>query len=83
MDSSDRSRSLPSHPVPKRLTALSVLAALGGVDALASVSGPSEVGPGRGRRWSYAGAGPQAGRNDPCPCNSGKKYKRCCIRKGR
>jgi uncharacterized protein YecA (UPF0149 family) len=20
----------------------------------------------------------QAGRNDPCPCGSGKKYKRCC-----
>ena len=19
------------------------------------------------------------GRNDPCPCNSGKKYKKCCI----
>ena len=21
------------------------------------------------------------GRNDPCPCGSGKKYKRCCIEK--
>ena len=21
---------------------------------------------------------PTAGRNDPCPCGSGKKYKRCC-----
>lgn len=21
-----------------------------------------------------------AGRNEPCPCGSGKKYKRCCIR---
>ncbi|HLN83423.1 MAG TPA: SEC-C metal-binding domain-containing protein, partial [Candidatus Binatia bacterium] len=21
-----------------------------------------------------------AGRNDPCPCGSGKKYKRCCGR---
>jgi uncharacterized protein len=20
------------------------------------------------------------GRNDPCPCGSGKKYKRCCAR---
>ncbi|WP_411848714.1 SEC-C metal-binding domain-containing protein [Staphylococcus xylosus] len=18
-------------------------------------------------------------RNDPCPCNSGKKYKKCCL----
>jgi uncharacterized protein len=23
-------------------------------------------------------AGPTAGRNDPCPCGSGKKFKRCC-----
>ncbi|MBN1854905.1 MAG: SEC-C domain-containing protein [Pirellulales bacterium] len=22
------------------------------------------------------------GRNDPCPCGSGKKYKQCCLRKG-
>ncbi|RJQ54880.1 MAG: hypothetical protein C4530_16565 [Desulfobacteraceae bacterium] len=21
------------------------------------------------------------GRNDPCPCGSGKKYKRCCLNK--
>ena len=21
---------------------------------------------------------PKVGRNDPCPCNSGKKYKKCC-----
>lgn len=23
------------------------------------------------------------GRNDPCPCGSGKKYKKCCLGKGR
>jgi preprotein translocase subunit SecA len=23
--------------------------------------------------------GPKAGRNDPCPCGSGKKYKKCCA----
>lgn len=22
----------------------------------------------------------KVGRNDPCPCNSGKKYKKCCLR---
>lgn len=22
---------------------------------------------------------PKAGRNDPCPCGSGKKYKHCCL----
>ena len=35
---------------------------------------------------SWAGLGdvltarPKIGRNDPCPCGSGKKYKRCCGR---
>jgi len=23
-------------------------------------------------------ASPKPGRNDPCPCGSGKKYKKCC-----
>jgi SEC-C motif-containing protein len=22
--------------------------------------------------------GKKVGRNDPCPCGSGKKYKKCC-----
>ena len=47
------------------------------------------------RRTRLAGAGatsgakPQqarrkskVGRNSPCPCGSGKKYKNCCMRKG-
>ncbi|RLD58801.1 MAG: hypothetical protein DRJ05_07420, partial [Bacteroidetes bacterium] len=25
--------------------------------------------------------GPKIGRNDPCPCGSGKKYKKCCLNK--
>jgi preprotein translocase subunit SecA len=25
---------------------------------------------------------PQVGRNDPCPCGSGKKYKKCCGQNG-
>ncbi len=24
-------------------------------------------------------AGKEPGRNDPCPCGSGKKYKKCCY----
>ena len=23
----------------------------------------------------------KVGRNDPCPCGSGKKYKQCCLDK--
>jgi preprotein translocase subunit SecA len=25
-----------------------------------------------------AASHPRVGRNDPCPCGSGKKYKKCC-----
>lgn len=24
---------------------------------------------------------PRIGRNEPCPCKSGKKYKKCCLQK--
>ena len=27
-------------------------------------------------------ATPKVGRNDPCPCGSGKKFKQCCLAKG-
>jgi SEC-C motif-containing protein len=29
----------------------------------------------------YKSATPKIGRNDPCPCGSGKKYKQCCLLK--
>lgn len=28
--------------------------------------------------WGPVISGPKAGRNEPCPCGSGKKYKKCC-----
>jgi len=40
-----------------------------------------------GRADGKPGARPQAarkvGRNEPCPCGSGKKYKKCCLGKER
>jgi len=45
----------------------------------------------RGGEWRYldgkvksatepvVASGPKIGRNDPCPCGSGKKYKKCCC----
>ena len=45
----------------------------------------------KGGRWYYVDGvhkqdmqeperkGPKVGRNDPCPCGSGKKYKKCCA----
>jgi hypothetical protein len=29
-------------------------------------------------RQARGGAGAKVGRNDPCPCGSGRKYKKCC-----
>ena len=28
---------------------------------------------------SFLGNNRKVGRNDPCPCGSGKKYKKCCL----
>jgi len=33
-----------------------------------------------GRTKPLVRAGSKIGRNDPCPCGSGKKYKKCCMR---
>jgi preprotein translocase subunit SecA len=37
--------------------------------------GEGEAAPATGQQ--PADAGPKVGRNDPCPCGSGKKYKHC------
>ncbi len=34
-----------------------------------------------GEDGTYTRSQPKVGRNDPCPCGSGKKYKNCCGRK--
>ena len=46
----------------------------GGAD---SAGGETEAGKGVTVRRE----GKKVGRNDPCPCGSGKKYKRCCLPK--
>jgi preprotein translocase subunit SecA len=28
---------------------------------------------------TFQRATPKVGRNDPCPCGSGKKHKKCCL----
>ncbi len=44
-------------------------------EALSGSDGPQKREPIRNRS-------PQVGRNDPCPCGSGKKYKNCHLRTG-
>lgn len=34
-----------------------------------------------GSKPATSGASSKVGRNDPCPCGSGKKYKKCCLGK--
>jgi preprotein translocase subunit SecA len=48
-----------------------------------AVAGNGHTAP-TGGNGTAAGAprpGAKVGRNDPCPCGSGKKYKRCCLMK--
>ena len=40
-----------------------------------------EVPPREKKQETVRREGPKVGRNDPCPCNSGKKYKNCCMKK--
>jgi len=41
----------------------------------------AQVAAGRGdQKQPLQAAGKKVGRNDPCPCGSGKKYKKCCGR---
>ncbi|HDS00533.1 MAG TPA: preprotein translocase subunit SecA [candidate division Zixibacteria bacterium] len=36
--------------------------------------------PQQGKKQPFKREGKKIGRNDPCPCGSGKKYKKCCGR---
>lgn len=38
---------------------------------------PEVYGPPKSLRPRY-----KCGRNEPCPCGSGEKFKRCCLPKG-
>ena len=46
------------------------------LEAIHSVDGGAKIGTDVDR--TVRNEGPKVGRNDPCPCGSGKKYKNCC-----
>ncbi len=46
------------------------------LEAIHSVDGGAKIGTDIDR--TVRNEGPKIGRNDPCPCGSGKKYKNCC-----
>ena len=67
----------PSGPV----TAKDAFAALMGVSPdRVRTSGPAGMPPPGMPGAPMRQAAPSVGRNDPCPCGSGKKYKKCCGR---
>ena len=81
-------------PVPARPHAPQVVAAfLGSLEEAGRLAGGKSLGlyaaalaegfekrcaPGGGSRGVPIQAAPKIGRNDPCPCGSGKKHKKCC-----
>ena len=46
------------------------------LEAIHSIDGGAKIGTDVDR--TVRNEGPKIGRNDPCPCGSGKKYKNCC-----
>ena len=48
------------------------------LEAIHSVDGGAKIGTDVDK--TVRNEGPKVGRNDPCPCGSGKKYKNCCGR---
>ena len=50
------------------------------LEAINSVDGGQRMEDGSKASTTVVNEGPKVGRNDPCPCGSGKKYKNCCGR---
>ncbi len=71
-------RASREEPVPQRRTAVAMAPrwqeGRGGEETGVPVRAP-------GRGEPRVAGGPKVGRNDPCPCGSGKKYKKCCLLK--
>ena len=76
-------RAIEQRPRPRTLTAQHATAAAfgGGPPAAepqeARVARPAPGGGGGEERVVPVRTAPRVGRNDPCPCGSGKKYKKC------
>ncbi len=63
--------SLREQPQPKQAVPDKIQFNRPGVDGAGGDEGPD----------TFKRDLPKVGRNDPCPCGSGKKYKSCCLRK--
>jgi preprotein translocase subunit SecA len=67
----------PPVPQPRRVTEGKVDVTTGAIAGAAGAATATAGGNGAGATRQPVKAGPKIGRNDPCWCGSGKKYKRC------
>jgi hypothetical protein len=68
---------LENHPVEKAITKKMMEAISGDFSKEEKMEGYASI----GTTETVRRENPKIGRNDPCPCGSGKKYKKCCLRK--
>jgi hypothetical protein len=71
-------RPAPRRPSPMVMNKPAVAPAFGGGGGTAVADGPRPARTGGDDViTTVRHDGPKIGRNDPCPCGSGKKYKKC------
>jgi preprotein translocase subunit SecA len=80
----ERAEAAPTPaPRPAPLASPARSAARPATPAVTLSRGPMERRPEAARPGGTpAAGGPKVGRNEACPCGSGKKYKKCCLAKG-
>jgi len=79
---SARVKELPATPTDDALASIAARLREGVKKANAQARAPKPIAPPAPVTRiapNAAPSGPKVGRNDPCPCGSGKKYKKCCL----
>ncbi len=74
----DRAKTIHESPAPA-LEPEPVGAGVGG-NVRAQQEAAMAAGKGEAKHEPLRNAGKKVGRNDPCPCGSGKKFKSCCMK---
>jgi len=72
----DRAQAIHQAPEPE------VAAVAGGVRAAQDAAIAADQSPTETKREPVRNTGRKVGRNDPCPCGSGKKFKACHMKQG-
>ena len=74
----DRAQAIHQAATPEPAT---VSAGGGGIRAQQEAAIAASQANGEAKREPVRNLGKKVGRNDPCPCGSGKKFKSCCMKK--